>query len=489
MGLKVKYIEPVPDKNFSDMKHGAHVVYILIVGIVFLALTIIFLFFPRSTYSELEKRDLATFPEPSDSIKAIDYTALISQWFSDSEPYRDVFMTWSMKLRDGIKLQLGDDEDIVSIRPASDAGDGAAVNPLGSSEPHVVEASGNPLANENAKIANRGIVVVGKEPNVRAMTSFGGSEKSAQPYINAIAAYREAFPNINLYALPIPTTAAFYLPDKAKSASKPQEPVINYIKASIPQSVKFVDVLYELSGHTKEDIYLRTDHHWAPLGAFYAARELARIAGVPFKGLDAYEKKVIHDFVGSMYGYSKDIAVKKSPEDFVYYKPMGTNAEATFISYKLNKDYNIYSTSEPYKTEFFKQYKDGSGSAYLTFMGGDSHNVKIDNTGVNNGRRVLFIKDSYGNALPGYFFFSFDEIHVVDFRYFTRNIKEYVKENGITDIVFAFNLFNTANGSAMEKIKNFLTQPDGVTLEGKKDNSNSKNEEKQPPKTDKKAKK
>lgn len=52
----------------------------------------------------------------------------------------------------------------------------------------------------------------------------------------------------------------------------------------------------------------------------------------------------------------------------------------------------------------------------------------------------MIIKDSYGNALPGYLFGSFEDIYVVDFRYFTKNIVNYVNDNQITDILFANNL-------------------------------------------------
>ena len=78
-----------------------------------------------------------------------------------------------------------------------------------------------------------------------------------------------------------------------------------------------------LKQHTSEPIYSRTDHHWAPLGAYYAAGEFARAARVDFKPLSAYEKKTVRGYVGSMYTFSKDMAVKKAPEDFIYYEPQG----------------------------------------------------------------------------------------------------------------------------------------------------------------------
>lgn len=64
-------------------------VYIFFIVLVFGSLTIVFATFPRSRYSELEKRELAVFPEFSiDKLKSGAYTKAVSSWFSDSEPFR-----------------------------------------------------------------------------------------------------------------------------------------------------------------------------------------------------------------------------------------------------------------------------------------------------------------------------------------------------------------------------------------------------------------
>ena len=105
---------------------------------------------------------------------------------------------------------------------------------------------------------------------------------------------------------------------------------------------------------------------------------------------------------------------------------------------------------------FHVMFRDGSGNAYLTFMGSDSKLTRVV-TGTPGNRRLLIIKDSYGNAIPGYLFFSFAEVHVVDFRYFNRNLKRYVADHNITDIAVAFNVFNMS-GHGPAKVKAFLTQ-------------------------------
>ena len=151
--------------------------------------------------------------------------------------------------------------------------------------------------------------------------------------------------------------------------------------------------------------------------------------------------------------------MKNAPEDFVYYMPQLAQYETTFINYSVDDCYQVIGESRPQKGEFFHKYRQGSSMAYSTFMGGDLKLTQV-RTSVSNSRRLLILKDSYGNALPGYLFYSFEEIHVVDGRYFTRNMKDYVAEHGITDILFANNIFQ-ACGSRYRAYEWFLKMPNG----------------------------
>ena len=452
------------DKNQHPA--SAHAVYLALIGIVFLGLTVIFLFFPRTQYSELEKRELAQFPDFG-NYDLSNITQLpndISFWFSDSEPFRDEIMNFSMNLRDKIRLEHGNPEDQISFKPtaqSSGADDATADNDMGGDLDEMLEAAGNPLAEANATVQNSGTIVVGTGENVRALMAFGASPKMGQSFVDMATQYADAFPNVKVYALLPPSSSEFYLPEKGASLSKPQKPVLDYIADNLPSNVKFVEVYPYLAAHTYDDIYLRTDHHWAPLGAFYGAKAFAKAANVPFKGLDSYDEHVIKRYVGSMYGYTKDIAVKNAPEDFVYYVPKGLDYTTTYIMYTTNSEGKVSSASKPYQGEFFHKFKDGSGNAYLTFMGGDQYLVKV-NTGTPSNRKLLIIKDSFGNPVPGYLFYSFGEVHVADFRYFPQNMKTYVAENGITDILFVFNIFNAVGTRSMSRVAKLLTQDGGL---------------------------
>lgn len=435
--------------------------YIWIVSIAFVALTAVMLLMPRSTYSELEKRDLAEFPKYSpDKIADASYAKELSSWFSDTEPYRDEFMSASMKIRDLIRYSFGDEEEAISFHKGESKSE-TPTPPSDATAEELEDYENHINADENAKIGGSGIVIVGSGPNVRALNAFGGEASGGTAFANAVSEYQREIPGVKVYAMVIPLSSEFYMPDKAKSVTKPQQPFIKNVYSNLKNGARGVNAYNALADHVNEPIYLRTDHHWAPLGAFYAAQEFARAAGVPFKPLSSYTKNVIHGFVGSMYGYSNDIAVKNAPEDFIFYTPNGINYTTTYRIYDVNRDYQVTRESAPIKGEYFFKFHDGNGNAYSTFMGGDQKLTKIS-TGANTGRKLIVIKDSYGNALPGYLFYSFDEIHVVDFRYFTHNIKKYAHDNGITDIVFCVNVFNAYSSSVANKIKGFLTRGEGV---------------------------
>lgn len=283
-----------------------------------------------------------------------------------------------------------------------------------------------------ARKTKSGIVIVGSAPHVIAFSPYGGSSSAGANYADVANKYQAALgSNVKVYCMPVPSASEFYSPKSASAWNKSQCPTINNIFSHLNRGVTGVDVYTTLGQHAAEHIYSRTDHHWSPLGAYYAAREFARVAKVPFRDLKSYEAHTVSGYVGSMSTYSKDAAVKGSPEDFVYYTPRDAKYTTTRTIYTV-KGKRVISEKVESPSRFFIPFK-GSG-AYCTFMGGDHNTTKVV-TNVKNGRRLLVIKDSFGNPVPGFLFYSFEQVHVIDFRYFNKNVKEYVRDNGITDVL------------------------------------------------------
>lgn len=304
-----------------------------------------------------------------------------------------------------------------------------------------------------------GIIIIGSGANVRAMSPFNGSAWALQEYANVANQYAKMFEGqAKVYVMPIPYSSEYYGTAVTSQWTRSQRNTITSCFSKLNNGVYAVDIDDILRRHADEPIYSRTDHHWAPLGAYYAAQKFAEVAGVEFRPLQSYDSRTIHDFIGTMYKWSKDIAVKNAPEDFTYYMPRDVEYETLFVDYTLDKSRRrIASETAPHIAPFFREYQDGSPNAYMTFMAGDTHLVKVT-TNSKTDRRLLVLKDSYGNAIPSYLFYSFNELHVIDCRYFNQNIVKYVRDNNITDILFANNIGHATSSKTTEMYKKYLVQ-------------------------------
>lgn len=449
-------------------------IFLFIIGTIFIAFTLLFLVLPRPAFSELERRELSPFPEFSlDALTSGDYTRDISAWFSDTEPMRDRFLALAMQVKSYMAFRSGDDRDNITFHASGESfddedSDGDNPEPLaepadtlgsvpGETRPEIAEYDGHATPAAAAKMASSGVIVVGTGPETRALMAFGGKPTGGVKYAEAANLYKSTLgPDVNVYCMVIPLASEFYTPEKARRMTSPQLPVIRNIYSHLSPGVKGVDAYSALAAHADEPIYLRTDHHWAPLGAYYAAEAFAKAAGVDFLPLDNYDTHTIHNFVGTMYAFSKDIAVKNAPEDFVYYTPRGIDYNTTYVTLRLDSKFRVTGETAPFKGQFFRRQPQGSGNAYLTFMGGD-YNQPVVRTSTANGRRLLIIKDSYGNALPGFLFGSFEELHVIDHRYFRHDVASYVARNHITDVMMVNNTFNAYSGAVAARYRYILT--------------------------------
>ncbi|MCR5014171.1 MAG: hypothetical protein K6A28_05275 [Bacteroidales bacterium] len=431
---------------------GDRVLVVVVVSLmtVFVA---VFCALPRSTYSELEKRDLLSFPEFSwQGLGDGSFTNGVSTWFSDTEPFRDVFMRGSMELKSLMAFKTKSEVTFHATEELVQEPVKETTPKLG--DQRVIRDYRNEV-DANAKMQNDGVIVVGKAPDARALMAFRNKNKKEGRYAEVVNAYQECFgPEVDVYCMIIPTAVEYYCPPNASDCTDDEFPVLTKLYTAIDSAVHVVDLYMTLGQHASEPIYLRTDHHWSPLGAYYAARQFAMVAEVKVPELSDFDADTIKNYVGSMFGFSKDVNVKKSPEDFVYYVPKAIAYTTTYTKYDLDEDFHIVREGRPYQGDFFVKVS-GSSSAYCTFMGSDACITEVK-TSVDNGRRLLVMKDSFGNAIPGYLFGSFEEVHVIDFRYFTYNIKDYVKEHGITDILMANNISHVCSGAIASSYNRFL---------------------------------
>ena len=90
--------------------------YLFLLSLVYVGFVIVFCFFPRSTFSELEKRELTSFPAfTAESLADGSFTTGVNHWFSDTEPFRDFFMKTNLQQKKLMAWTFprGDEEEVV----------------------------------------------------------------------------------------------------------------------------------------------------------------------------------------------------------------------------------------------------------------------------------------------------------------------------------------------------------------------------------------
>ena len=286
-------------------------------------------------------------------------------------------------------------------------------------------------------IGDNGILVAGMDGHYRGIMFYGGTYGYCDQYVTDVKAFQSALPEVTVYSMVIPTSVDFYNPDEYSGYTELQKDKIEYIENELKNTgVTNIKVYDTLSKHTNEEIYSRTDHHWMPLGAYYAAQVFCKDAGVKVPDISKYRKETCGGYVGSMYYYSSDVNLYNDPEQYtVYYSPNEDKLTTTYYNryYSNGYDSNLFLCND-------------ASYYYLTFLGSDDLIAHIK-TNASTGRNLVVIKESYGNALIPFFTESFDNIYVLDLRYCEVNAINFCKEVGATDLLFANCAYTVAGGN------------------------------------------
>lgn len=434
-------------------------------GTIFAAIAIALAVLPRSEESLIEQRKLAQMPEFSwESFANGEYTNGITEFYDDTVPYRDDLKRLSAAFKNLFGVDLGGAEvhgQLVAVTeeeyeeppqttPVQTTTAAEAVTETTTAPEQTDDTAATTTApvttaatttserqvNEVAEgvITNGQVVAKLDDGHYWAISLFGGGKGTT--YAEALNRFRSELPeSVNIYSMVAPTSGEYYLPEKFAEYNASHAKSVDSINSMLSEGITPVDAISALALHTDEPIYTRTDHHWQPLGAYYAAQAFAEAAGVPFTDISEMEKVTVDGFVGTMYGYTESASLLNDPEQFVYYKPQND-----YTTYYYDTAYNF-----DYVFPFFIDMP--VGSSYSTFMGGDKKIVRIE-TDVNNGRKLLIFKDSYGNAEVPFYLGSFEEIYVCDMRYFDLNAVQFIEEKGITDLLFTMCTFSAVGTNA-----------------------------------------
>lgn len=382
-----------------------------------------------------EKRKLSPFPSfSSKKLWAGDYTDSIDLYYADNFVFRSKLIGLASRFNQSKGFKFDDISyyHLDRIHTAETVDSSALLAKKRDSANNVIPDM------PYEKIS--GVVVCNK----RALQSFWGNKYAALRNAKMMRAYKQVLgPKVNIISMAVPVGADFFLPAKINKLKEIE--FINQLYEAMDSNIVCVRAYEEIKKHKDEYIQFNTDHHWTGRGAYYAYVAFCNAMGFKCLPLSSYNRTVIPNFLGTLYYDTRSEELKENIDSVECFRvPNKTSCTLYEKDLKYGVPYSLY-------VDFAK-----GSNAYGVFLGGDFPLIHVKSD-VKNGRRIAVFKDSYGNAFSPYLASSFEEVFILDFRYFEANIKTFVEEHHITDVMFAQNVFNMNYDVAMDREESFLT--------------------------------
>lgn len=221
------------------------------------------------------------------------------------------------------------------------------------------------------------------------------------------------------------------LPSFAPHAS--QAAMLDYAKSA---GLDIVDVTEALKKHSDEYIYYKTDHHFTSLGAYYCYAAWKAAKGETADPLSAWKSEILCDnFRGTTYA---KVNYPFAPYDTItaYYKT---------LTHRVDYNSGSYVTDSIYE----RKYLEGKDQ-YAAFLNSNQSTTVISGSGQG---KLLILKDSYANTFSQFVIDEYEETHLIDMRFYTRSISEYIKANGITEVMVMYNIPNFAGDTGITFVR------------------------------------
>lgn len=363
-------------------------------GLTLLLLAVLFLTGEKRTYSELENRNLADAPDLS-------WSAFLSgrlgedveEYLADQFPFR---------------------EQWVQLKGAADRFFGR-------------KESNNVILGTDGYLIQR---------------FTQGTEEEYTARMDAMAAFTARHPELRHYLLAAPTAVTVLRDHLPYGASGEEELAFlqRLEQDAATAGITVVDVCDALAEQAeKGQAYYRTDHHWTTAGAYGAYRRFAEAAELT--GAERqYRPTLISDsFSGTLTASSGFRMEETDPLEL--YLPVGEEPPCV-VTYGETGE----KRASCYQTERLE-----TRDQYTVFFGGNHPVVKVE-TAADTGRRLLMVKDSYANCFTPFLLEGFDEILMVDPRYYAEDLELLIQSEGITDVLYLYSANALASDTSLKTV-------------------------------------
>ena len=234
------------------------------------------------------------------------------------------------------------------------------------------------------------------------------------------------------------------LSDKLPPFADPydQERYLDRIQAALPEGVWFdaPDVLQNL--HAKDSsrqLFYRTDHHWTTEAAFEVCAAWAKQKGYgPMSAGQFTVSTVTDSFEGTI---SSKLGIAGKADSIQRWDPVS-----------VYDYYLIYNQSDDIRNTMYQKSFLQTKDKYAYFYGGNFGLIETKMPDSRTGRRLLLIKDSYAHCFAPFVCGLFDEVDLLDPRYYNASIRELIESKSYTDVLFLFNAAGLAGETAIARL-------------------------------------
>ncbi len=230
-----------------------------------------------------------------------------------------------------------------------------------------------------------------------------------------------------------------------KDYSKEKEnELINKLKESDIDYIRFNDYMPE-SRDEYAKMFYKTDHHWLPQTGIYANRVLCDYLNKNYGynidtsvfNLNNYRAETTDELFLGSWG-RKVTEVYAKPETFeIYYPKYTLDLDVYNTRYNEHTHGNIEDTLFLYDALKCDLYERNN---YAVYGLGDPAYMSIHNNDIHDGSRILMIKTSFANCMYSYLPAVFEDMDIIDPRYFNASIKLFIEKNKPDTVIIVYGI-------------------------------------------------
>jgi hypothetical protein len=273
------------------------------------------------------------------------------------------------------------------------------------------------------------------------MENFQGPGTGLNRNIENIKDFALSFPEVPVYVLLAPSSAALY-PEKLPLFARvyDQRLVLAQAAEGLGEGIHFVPIFDTLARQRQDYLYFRTDHHWTTLGAYYAYTELAGALGLdPLPASEFERLTVAEEFWGTYFSRANNRYLES---DYI---------EALLPMRPVSVQIYFSDREEIYTSMYFPGHL-LTRDKYSFFLDGN-HPLTTIVTNADSDRNLMVFKDSFAHSLIPFLAQHYRKIQIVDLRFYNANLRQLFGEDQIDQALFLYGLSGFAHDDTLTNFR------------------------------------